>query len=34
MIFVNLPLADLARSRAFYKAIGFTNAGRGRRPGR
>lgn len=25
MIFVNLPVADLARSRAFYEAIGFTN---------
>lgn len=25
MIFVNLPVRDLARSRAFYEAIGFTN---------
>jgi predicted lactoylglutathione lyase len=25
MIFVNLPVADLARSMAFYGAIGFTN---------
>lgn len=25
MIFVNLPVADLARSRAFYEAIGFAN---------
>ena len=25
MIFVNLPVADLARSRAFYEAVGFTN---------
>ena len=25
MIFVNLPVADLARARAFYEAIGFTN---------
>ena len=25
MIFVNLPVADLAKSMAFYKAIGFTN---------
>lgn len=25
MIFVNLPVADLAKSRAFYEAIGFTN---------
>jgi predicted lactoylglutathione lyase len=25
MIFVNLPVADLARSKAFYEAIGFTN---------
>lgn len=25
MIFVNLPVSDLARSKAFYKAIGFTN---------
>ena len=24
MIFVNLPVADLARSTAFYEAIGFT----------
>ncbi len=24
-IFVNLPVADLSRSRAFYEAIGFTN---------
>lgn len=24
-IFVNLPVADLARARAFYEAIGFTN---------
>ena len=24
MIFVNLPVADLARSRAFYEALGFT----------
>ena len=25
MIFVNLPVKDLAASRAFYEAIGFTN---------
>jgi predicted lactoylglutathione lyase len=25
MIFVNLPVADLANSRTFYEAIGFTN---------
>jgi predicted lactoylglutathione lyase len=25
MIFVNLPVADLARGRAFYEAIGFIN---------
>ena len=25
MIFVNLPVTDLATSRAFYEAIGFTN---------
>jgi predicted lactoylglutathione lyase len=25
MIFVNLPVADLARSRRFYEALGFTN---------
>ena len=25
MIFVNLPVADLARSKAFYEALGFTN---------
>ena len=25
MIFVNLPVADLARSMAFYEALGFTN---------
>jgi uncharacterized protein len=25
MIFVNLPTTDLARSRAFYEALGFTN---------
>lgn len=25
MIFVNLPVADLAKSKAFYSAIGFTN---------
>lgn len=25
MIFVNLPVADLAKARAFYEAIGFTN---------
>lgn len=25
MIFVNLPVTDLARSRAFYEALGFTN---------
>jgi uncharacterized protein len=25
MIFVNLPVADLARSKAFYEAIGLTN---------
>jgi uncharacterized protein len=24
-IFVNLPVADLARARVFYEAIGFTN---------
>jgi predicted lactoylglutathione lyase len=25
MIFVNLPVADLARAKTFYEAIGFTN---------
>ena len=25
MIFVNLPVTDLARSMAFYEAVGFTN---------
>ena len=25
MIFINLPVTDLARSKAFYKAIGATN---------
>ena len=25
LIFVNLPVADLPRSRAFYEALGFTN---------
>lgn len=25
MIFVNLPVTDLSRSRAFYEAFGFTN---------
>lgn len=25
MIFVNLPVADLGRSRAFYEGVGFTN---------
>ena len=25
MIFVSLPVADLARARAFYEAVGFTN---------
>src|SRR6478609_2156589 len=25
MIFVNLPVTDLAKSMAFYKALGFTN---------
>lgn len=25
MIFVNLPVADLARSRTFYEALGFAN---------
>lgn len=25
MIFVNLPVTDLPRARAFYEAIGFTN---------
>lgn len=25
MIFVNLPVADLAKSKAFYEAIGFVN---------
>lgn len=25
MIFVNLPVADLDRSKAFYEAVGFTN---------
>ena len=28
MIFVNLPVADLAKSKAFYDAIGFTNEAR------
>lgn len=25
MIFISLPVADLARARAFYEALGFTN---------
>ena len=25
MIFVNLPVADLEKSKAFYTALGFTN---------
>ena len=25
MIFVNLPVADLPKSMAFYEALGFTN---------
>ena len=25
MIFINLPVTDLARSQAFYEAVGFTN---------
>jgi len=25
MIFVNLPVSDLPRSKAFYEAVGFTN---------
>lgn len=25
MLFVNLPVTDLARSKAFYEAVGFTN---------
>ena len=25
MIFVNLPVADLEKSKAFYEAIGFIN---------
>ena len=25
MIFINLPVADLARSKSFYEAVGFTN---------
>jgi uncharacterized protein len=25
MIFVNLPVVDLAQSKAFYEAVGFTN---------
>lgn len=25
MIFVNLPVADLGRSKTFYEAVGFTN---------
>ncbi len=25
MIFINLPVSDLAKSRAFYEAIGFAN---------
>jgi predicted lactoylglutathione lyase len=25
MIFVNLPVADLPKSKAFYEAVGFTN---------
>lgn len=24
MIFINLPVADLARSRAFYEALGYS----------
>jgi predicted lactoylglutathione lyase len=25
MIFINLPVSDLAKSQAFYEALGFTN---------
>lgn len=28
MIFVNLPVTDLPKSKAFYEAIGFTNEGK------
>lgn len=28
MIFVSLPVADLARARAFYEAVGFSNDAR------
>ena len=28
MIFVNLPVADLSKSKAFYEAIGFANEGK------
>lgn len=33
MIFVNLPVADVERSAAFYEAVGFVKDGRFSRPG-
>ena len=33
MIFVNLPVADVEKSVAFYEAIGFTKDTRFSRPG-
>jgi uncharacterized protein len=33
MIFVNLPVADVEKSAAFYEAIGFTKDARFSRPG-
>ncbi len=33
MIFVNLPVADVEKSAAFYKAVGFTKDERFSRPG-
>ena len=33
MIFVNLPVADVEKSTAFYEAIGFTKDARFSRPG-
>ena len=32
MIFVNLPVADVEKSAAFYEAIGFTKDARFSRP--
>ena len=33
MIFVNLPVADVEKSAAFYEAIGFSKDARFSRPG-